>query len=105
MKNSQSSDSKAREKSNKNEKKIQVEKHFSNMELMIGKLQDDASSLSYEESLKALDLILEDLQNDNVPVEDLQRHYIRGNIYLNHCEKLLNNIEQEIIELKPEDLV
>ena len=48
-----SSDSKAREKSNKNKKKIQVEKNFSNMELMISKLQDDASSLSYEESLKA----------------------------------------------------
>ena len=71
---------------------------------MINEWRNETSKLSYEESLKELELLLQELQNDTVPVEDLQRHYLRGNIYLNHCESLLQNIEQEVIQLNPEDL-
>ena len=40
--------------------------------------REDAESLSYEESLTALDLLLEELQNDSVAMADLQRNYLRG---------------------------
>ena len=71
---------------------------------IIDKWRKEVCSLSYDQALKALDLLLEELQNDNVPVENLQRHYIQGQIYLNHCENLLKNVEQEVIELPPETL-
>ena len=32
----------------------------------------DAEGLSYEEAMQALDLLLADLQNDSVPLADLQ---------------------------------
>ncbi len=74
------------------------------MEAITKEWKNGLASLSYEDSLKALDTLLEDLQNDTVPVEELQKHYLRANLYLDHCEDLLQNIEQEVIHLKPEDL-
>ncbi len=60
--------------------------------------------LSYEESLSSLDKLLESLQSDNVPVEDMQRYYLQGKLYLDHCENLLRTIEQEVVELNLDDL-
>ena len=60
--------------------------------------------LSYENALKELDLILLSLQNETLPVEDLQKFYLKGQVYLEHCERLLNNVEQEIVQLSPEKL-
>ena len=44
----------------------------------------DASNLSYEEALQALDLILAELQDDAVPMADLQRQVLHGQVYLDH---------------------
>ena len=66
--------------------------------------REDAETLSYEESLTALDLLLEDLQNDSVAMADLQRHYLRGQIYLNRCESLLHKAEQNVVQLDPDTL-
>ena len=60
--------------------------------------------LSYEESLRSLDQLLENLHSDNLPVEDMQKYYLQGKLYLDHCESLLNNVEQEVIELNPDNL-
>ena len=49
--------------------------------------------------LTALDLLLEELQNDAVPLADLQRHYLRGQIYLDRCESLLLTAEQNVVQL------
>ena len=46
----------------------------------------DASDLSYEEALQALDLILAELQDDAVPMADLQSQVLHGQVYLDHCE-------------------
>ena len=67
-------------------------------------MEEKISLLSYEESLKALDELLELLQDDTVPVEDLQRSYLLANHYLDHCEKLLNSTEQEIEELHQDQI-
>ena len=53
----------------------------------------DAASLSYEEALQAVDLLLADLQSDSVPLADLQKQVVHGEIYLNHCEALLKAVE------------
>ena len=56
------------------------------------------------EALVALDLLLSELQNDAVPMAELQQHYRRGEIYLDHCEALLNTLEQSVVELDPDTL-
>ncbi len=63
------------------------------------------STLSYEESLNSFDDVLKNLQSDHVAVEDLQAYYLRGNLYLEHCESLLKQVEQEVVELDIDDLV
>ncbi|HGY5546688.1 MAG: exodeoxyribonuclease VII small subunit [Prochlorococcus sp.] len=66
--------------------------------------RQDSKSLSYEESLQALDLLLVQLQNENVPVEELQGSYLHGKIYLEHCEALLNSVEQNVLQLDADSL-
>lgn len=61
----------------------------------------DAESLSYEEAMQALDLLLAELQNDNVPLADLQQKVLHGEVYLSRCQNLLDSVEKSIIELDP----
>ena len=46
----------------------------------------DAETLSYEEAIQALDLLLAELQNDSVPLADLQQKVLHGEVYLNRCQ-------------------
>ena len=64
----------------------------------------DAEGLSYEEAMQALDLLLAELQNDNVALADLQQKVLHGEVYLSRCQKLLDSVEQSIIELDPTTL-
>ena len=64
----------------------------------------DANGLSYEEALQALDLLLAELQSDSVPMAELQQRVLHGEVYLNHCQSLLDSVEQSIIELDPTTL-
>ena len=64
----------------------------------------DAEGLSYEEAMQALDLLLAELQNDNVPLADLQQKVLHGEVYLRRCQNLLDCVEQSIIELDPTTL-
>ena len=64
----------------------------------------DAKTLSYEEAMQALDLLLAELQNDSVPLADLQQKVLHGEVYLNRCQSLLDSVEQSIIELDPTSL-
>ena len=64
----------------------------------------DAETLSYEEAIQALDLLLAELQNDSVPLADLQQKVLHGEVYLNRCQSLLDSVEQSIIELDPTTL-
>ena len=66
--------------------------------------QKDASGLSYEEALQALDLILAALQDDAVPMADLQRQVLHGQVYLDHCESLLKTMEEAVVQLDPDTL-
>ena len=64
----------------------------------------DAETLSYEEAMQALDLLLAELQNDSVPLADLQQKVLHGEVYLNRCQSLLDSVEQSIVELEPTTL-
>ena len=64
----------------------------------------DAETLSYEEAMQALDLLLAELQNDIVPLADLQRKVLQGEVYLSRCQSLLDSVEQSIVELDPTTL-
>ena len=64
----------------------------------------DAETLSYEEAIQALDLLLAELQNDSVPLADLQHKLLHGEVYLNRCQSLLDSVEQSIVELDPTTL-
>ena len=64
----------------------------------------DAETLTYEEAIQALDLLLAELQNDSVPLADLQQKVLHGEVYLNRCQSLLDSVEQSIVELDPTTL-
>ena len=64
----------------------------------------DAETLSYEEAMQALDLLLAELQNDSVPLADLQQKVLHGEVYLRRCQSLLVSVEQSIVELDPTTL-
>ena len=64
----------------------------------------DAADLNYEEAMQALDLLLAELQNDSVPLAELQQRVLHGEIYLNRCQTLLDSVEQSIVELDPTTL-
>ncbi len=59
----------------------------------------DASELNYEEAMQALDLLLAELQNDSVPLAELQQRVLHGEVYLSRCQSLLDSVEQSIVEL------
>ena len=64
----------------------------------------DVEGLSYEEAMQALDLLLAELQNDSVPLADLQQKVLHGEVYLSRCQTLLDCVEQSIVELDPTTL-
>ena len=64
----------------------------------------DAEGLNYEEAMQALDLLLAELQNDSVPLADLQQKVLHCEVYLSRCQSLLDSVEQSIVELDPTTL-
>ncbi len=68
--------------------------------LIIKELSIHVAELSYEESLEKLSLLLSKLQNEELPVDDLKISYLQATLYLEHCETLLNTIEQEVVEIE-----
>ena len=64
----------------------------------------DIKKLNYEESISALETILTNVQDENISLDKIQNNYIKGHLLLQHCEKLLQFVEQEINEINPEFL-
>ena len=64
----------------------------------------DAESLSYEEALQAADLVLGAMQDDDLPLAELQQTHQRGQIYLERCEALLAAVEQSVQQLDPQTM-
>ncbi len=64
----------------------------------------DIKKLTYEESIEALENILNDVQDENISLDKIQSNYIKGHILIMHCEELLQYVEQQINEINPETL-
>ena len=67
-------------------------------------LKEDIKKLSYEESIIKLETILNSIQDENISLDQIKKNYIKGHLLLNHCEELLQVVEQEINEISPEIL-
>ena len=74
------------------------------IKMNIAHWKKELQTLSYSECIQSLDLLIEKLKNDDFPIEELEDNYLKGKFYLEHCEELLTNIEQKIIELDPKTL-
>lgn len=71
---------------------------------LMSRWKAEAVDLSYEEALQALDLLLAELQSDTVPLADLQRTILHGEVYLDRCSTLLESVEQAVVQLNPDTL-
>ena len=67
-------------------------------------LKKEIKKLSYEQSLEALETILENVKDENIALDKIQNNFIKGHLLLKHCENLLNFVEQEINEINPDSL-
>ena len=70
----------------------------------IEKLKKDINKLSYEKSISELESILKNVQDENISLDKIQINYIKGHLLLQHCEELLQFVEQEINEINPDFL-
>tara|TARA_Y100001968_G_scaffold10892_1_gene9113 strand:+ start:14 stop:295 length:282 start_codon:yes stop_codon:yes gene_type:complete len=61
----------------------------------------DIKKLSYEESISELEIILKKVQDENISLDQIQINYIRGHLLLEHCEELLQFVEQDISRIDP----
>lgn len=53
-------------------------------------------NLSYEEALKELEQIIEELEEDNLSLKDSLEKFKRGVFLYNYCNEILRNVEGEI---------
>ena len=89
---------------NSNQESLQEKKKPKSSRLSSKETKKELSALTYEESLSSLDSILEQLQKEHIPLQDLEEFHRKGELYLDHCEKLLSETELKIIKIDPVDL-
>tara|TARA_Y100001968_G_scaffold315133_1_gene341395 strand:- start:833 stop:1123 length:291 start_codon:yes stop_codon:yes gene_type:complete len=82
---------------------LSISKEVNNIK-NIENYKKDINKLSYEESISALETILINVQDENISLDKIQINYIKGHLLLQHCEELLQFVEQEINEINPEFL-
>ena len=64
-----------------------------------------AKSPAFEDALSDLERLVEAMENDQLPLEDLVSHYEKGAKLLQHCEQVLNAARKriELIEISPQE--
>ncbi|EJF78268.1 exodeoxyribonuclease VII small subunit [Bartonella birtlesii] len=60
----------------------------------------DITTLSFEEALKQLEVIVENLERGDVPLEQSIDIYERGESLKQHCEKLLKVAEAKVEKIQ-----
>ena len=84
-------------------RKLAMPKKVTNMK-NIESFKKDIKDYSYEKSISVLETILKNVQDENISLDKIQINYIKGHLLLEHCEELLQFVEQEINEINPESL-
>ncbi|MDD9330361.1 MAG: exodeoxyribonuclease VII small subunit [Bartonella sp.] len=65
-----------------------------------GTKKEDIATLSFEEALKQLEAIVENLERGDVPLEQSIDIYERGEALKNHCDKLLKVAEAKVEKIQ-----
>ncbi|ATP12046.1 exodeoxyribonuclease 7 small subunit [Bartonella henselae] len=60
----------------------------------------DVATLSFEQALKQLEVIVENLERGDVPLEQSIDIYERGEALKKHCEKLLKAAEAKVEKIQ-----
>ncbi len=89
----------------KSQKRFDAKSRGKHYEDQIVIWREEVEKLSYEEALKRIDLFLEELENDETSLEDIQSLFLKGQIYLDHCDNLLKSAEQDVKELSLDNLI
>ena len=66
-------------------------------------MENQKESLSFEESLKELEIIVKDLENGNVNLDDAINKFNEAMILANNCNKKLKNAEESINKILNKD--
>lgn len=54
---------------------------------------------SYEEALKELQMILDNLENQSISVDEISRSTARARFLLQHCQEKIRKIEEQTEEM------
>ncbi len=60
------------------------------------KLPENSDSLSFEEALSNIEEIVESMEGEQLPLEDLVTQYEKGSALLKHCESVLLSARNRI---------
>ena len=58
--------------------------------------QSDANALSFEDALVKLEKIVESMESEQLPLEDLVSQYESGSALLKHCDSVLSTAQKRI---------
>jgi exodeoxyribonuclease VII small subunit len=61
---------------------------------------DDIKAMSFEDALKALETIVDDLERGEVPLDQSIRIYERGEALKAHCDRLLKAAEDRVEKIR-----
>ncbi len=62
-----------------------------------------SKDISFEDALLRLEQIVQNLENEDVPLEDLTSFYKEGNELSKHCFELLEKAKSEIVIAEEKD--
>lgn len=67
--------------------------------------EEQSQAPSFEEALSGLESIVEAMENESLPLEELVAHYEKGFTLLTHCESILQSARSriELITLRNQD--
>ncbi|OPB31976.1 exodeoxyribonuclease VII small subunit [Bartonella sp. AR 15-3] len=65
--------------------------------------KEDIATLSFEDALKQLEAIVENLERGDVPLEQSIDIYERGEALKNHCDRLLKVAEAKVEKIQLSD--
>ncbi len=60
------------------------------------KAPENGDSLSFEDALASIEEIVESMEGDQLPLEDLVTQYEKGSVLLKHCESVLSSARKRI---------
>ncbi len=99
MTKSQPKPKKSSKSVNSNTREGTIKLSSSKSEEFIDSLKNNIKELKYEKALDLFDAIMDQLQNDNVPLDELHIQYMKGKLCLEHCEDLLNILEHQVVNI------